>query len=346
MSDLDRRTLPPTERRIADFRKRGEIALSKELVGAAAVIGGAIGGIGWAHGSRDALRELFRAHLSLAPSTGDALWLAGRGLVRAALPACLGALAGCVLAAAAQRPVLITPKFRGFQGVTQLFSPKAAAGRVLKASLKMAFVGGAALLALEAARRKFLAEPALDVTSLSQLALASIRRLFVYAGGALMLAALGDYLLTRRRIAARMRMTPEEAKREHREQEGDPLIRRKRRQRMRELAKRRLNVAVKGADVVLVNPTEYAVALRYQSDEDRAPRVVAKGRGPVAERIREMARAAGVPIIPEPPLTRLLHKAVPEGREIPAELYQAVAEVLAYVYRLKTAHRTPQARRA
>jgi flagellar biosynthetic protein FlhB len=132
-----------------------------------------------------------------------------------------------------------------------------------------------------------------------------------------------------------MRMTPAEAKREHREQEGDPQVRRRRRQRMRELARRRLATSVKTADVVLVNPTEYAVALRYQTGTDRAPRVVAKGRLVVAEQIRTLARQTGIPILAQPPLCRLIHKLVPEGREIPARLYQAVAEVLAYVYRLK-----------
>jgi len=101
------------------------------------------------------------------------------------------------------------------------------------------------------------------------------------------------------------------------------------------MARRRLAAVVPKADVVLVNPTEYAVALRYDANEDRAPRVLAKGRGAAAERIREMARKAGVPIVPEPPLCRLIHKLVPEGKEIPSQLFSAVAEVLAYVYRLR-----------
>ena len=134
-------------------------------------------------------------------------------------------------------------------------------------------------------------------------------------------------------------MTPSEFKREHREQDGDPAVRRRRRLRMRELGRRRLQVAVSKADVVLVNPTEYAVALRYRSEKDRAPRVVAKGRGAVAEHIRALARSASIPILERPPLTRLIFKLVPEGREIPAELYHSIAEVLAYVYRLR--RRTP-----
>src|SRR5262249_60596148 len=108
---------------------------------------------------------------------------------------------------------------------------------------------------------------------------------------------------------------------------------------MRELAKRRLVSAVKTADVVVVNPTHYSVALRYRAGEGTAPRVVAKGRGAVAARIRELARQAGVPIMPQPPPARLLHEVVPEGREIPANLYKAVAEILAYVYRLRNGRR-------
>ena len=130
-------------------------------------------------------------------------------------------------------------------------------------------------------------------------------------------------------------MSKSEVKREHRDQEGDPIIKARRRRRMRELVRRRVAAVVPKADVVLVNPTEYAVALRYLSGSDRAPRVLAKGRGAAAEFIRTIARKAGVPIVPEPPLTRMIYKLVPEGREIPATLYKAGAEVLAYVYRLK-----------
>jgi flagellar biosynthetic protein FlhB len=113
------------------------------------------------------------------------------------------------------------------------------------------------------------------------------------------------------------------------------MLKGKRRQRMRELAKRRLAAAVANADVVVVNPTHYAVALRYDSERDRAPVVVAKGTDETAEKIRELARKHSVPILPRPPLARALHKQVKEGRAIPANLYRAVAEVLAYVYRIR-----------
>ena len=104
---------------------------------------------------------------------------------------------------------------------------------------------------------------------------------------------------------------------------------------MKQMAKRRMQAAVAKADVVIVNPTHYAVALRYDDKQDAAPVVVAKGVDEYAAKIREVARKHGVPVLSRPPLARALHKAVKEGRPIPGNLYKAVAEVLAYVYRLK-----------
>jgi flagellar biosynthesis protein FlhB len=152
---------------------------------------------------------------------------------------------------------------------------------------------------------------------------------------ALAVVAAVDYMLSRRKINEQMKMTSEEVKREHRESDGDPMMKGKRKQKMKELAKRRMAAAVATADVVIVNPTHYAVALRYDDKQDRAPVVVAKGMDESADKIREVARQKGVPILSRPPLARALHKHVKEGRAIPSNLYKAVAEVLAYVYRLK-----------
>jgi flagellar biosynthetic protein FlhB len=113
------------------------------------------------------------------------------------------------------------------------------------------------------------------------------------------------------------------------------MVKGRRRQRMREMAKRRMAAAVKTADVVLVNPTHYAVALRYDDKEDVAPVVVAKGTDEQADKIREIARQNGIPVLSRPPLARALYKHVKEGRTVPSNLYRAVAEVLAYVYRIR-----------
>lgn len=344
--DKDSRTLPPTPKRIKDFRKRGEIALSRDLTATAALIGGGVGAALSAAGGFERLRV--HAQVAFASLGDDAAAVgvahhATSTLFAVAAPVTGGALAGFLLAAGAQLgwpPAFAGVKLDftkpfGLNGLGNLVSPKAAGGRALKSLLKVAFVAGAAYVALSRAWTLLTQAPASDAAALSSQLGGIVKSLFVTAGGALALLAVVDFVQQKRALAARMRMTKEEMKREHKESDGDPMVKGKRRRRMRELARRRLAAAVPTADLVLVNPTEYAVALRYRQGEDAAPRVVAKGRGAVAERIRELARKAGIPIVPEPPLCRLIHKLVPEGREIPAQLFAAVAEVLAYVYRLR-----------
>ena len=148
------------------------------------------------------------------------------------------------------------------------------------------------------------------------------------------LIAGADVAVQRRRHGAKMKMSKEELKREMKEDEGDPLIKGKRRQRQRELAKQRARIEVPRADALLVNPTHVAIALRYRKDEGKAPRVTAKGKGVLAEHMRELARENGVPIVQDIPLARLLHRRVKVGREVPAETYKAVAAILAFVYRM------------
>jgi flagellar biosynthesis protein FlhB len=153
------------------------------------------------------------------------------------------------------------------------------------------------------------------------------------------LAALGllaglDLALTRYRYYQRMKMTKEEAKRDYRDEEGDPMIRSRRRRRHRELAKGHARVEVPRADALVVNPTHVAVAIRYRPGEDAAPRVTAKGKGRLADIMRELAREHGIPIIEDIPLARLLYRRVKVGRTVPAETYRAVAAILAFVYRV------------
>ncbi|WP_175886300.1 flagellar biosynthesis protein FlhB [Burkholderia sp. BCC0044] len=133
----------------------------------------------------------------------------------------------------------------------------------------------------------------------------------------------------------KLRMTKEEVKREHRENEGDPHVKGRIRQQQRAIARRRMMAAVPKADVVVTNPTHFAVALQYTDGEMRAPKVVAKGVNLVAARIRELAAEHNVPLLEAPPLARALYHNVEIEREIPGSLYSAVAEVLAWVYQLK-----------
>ena len=130
-------------------------------------------------------------------------------------------------------------------------------------------------------------------------------------------------------------MSKQEVKDESKESEGDPIIKGRIKTAQREMFRRRMMQAVPEADVVLTNPTHLAVAVKYDPETMDAPRVVAKGQRLIAEKIKEVARAAGVPVVEDKPLARALYKMAEVGQEIPIELYRAVAEVLSYVYKLK-----------
>ncbi|CAG2157481.1 flagellar biosynthesis protein FlhB [Cupriavidus numazuensis] len=136
----------------------------------------------------------------------------------------------------------------------------------------------------------------------------------------------------------KLRMSKEEVKQEFKESEGDPHIKGRIRQQQRAMARRRMMQEVPKADVVVTNPTHFAVALRYEEGRMSAPRVIAKGTDEVAARIRELAAEHRIPLMSAPPLARALHRHVDLGQEIPAGLYTAVAEVLAWVYQLKHWH--------
>jgi flagellar biosynthesis protein FlhB len=148
-----------------------------------------------------------------------------------------------------------------------------------------------------------------------------------------------DYLYQRWRTESRLRMSRQEIKEEMREQEGDPQLKGHLKGLRQKMSRRRLAADVAKADIVITNPTELAVALRYRAGEMSAPRVLGKGAGFIAQRIREIAREKGIPIVENKPLARLLYRQVDVGREIPEALYRAVAEVLAYVYKLRRGER-------
>jgi len=159
-------------------------------------------------------------------------------------------------------------------------------------------------------------------------------RLLVRGCAAMLVIGILDYMYQRVSFEHSIRMTKQEVKEEFKRTEGDPYIRGRIRQRQREMARRRMIHAVARADVVVTNPIHIAVALEYQAEKMSAPTVVAKGQRLLAERIREVAEAHGVPIVENPPVARLLYKTTEVGDQIPTELYQAVAEILAYVYQL------------
>jgi flagellar biosynthetic protein FlhB len=336
------RTQKASPKRVREFRKRGEIALSRDLVSAATLSGGVIALVATAGMATTAILDLTR-NAAMATDGRDNAWLpraAFHAFATAAGPVLIGAAIAATVAMLGQ--LGWPPAFKGIgfdlsrlspgKNLPNIFGFAAMTRRTGTAVAKLVLVGGIVWLALAHS----LTNHAVEVHSLGAMAWGVVARALAYVLCALVALGVIDYMLARRKMATQMKMTADETKREHREQEGDPQVKGKRKQRMRELAKRRMAAAVATADVIVVNPTHYAVALRYDEAQDRAPVVVAKGVDESAEKIREVARAHGVPVLERPPLARALHKAVKEGRPVPANLYKAVAEVLAYVYRLRS----------
>lgn len=156
----------------------------------------------------------------------------------------------------------------------------------------------------------------------------------IRAALALFILSLLDYAWQRRKFMSQLRMTKEEVKQEYKEQDGDPQVKAAIRRRRQALMNRMMS-AVPTADVIVTNPTHYAVALKYDPVSMGAPMVVAKGENLLAQRIKELGRKSGIPVLEEPPLARALYAAVPVGHYVPANLFHAVAEVLAWVYSLR-----------
>src|SRR6185503_5202664 len=233
-----------------------------------------------------------------------------RGFLMAAGPAMIGAAAGALIAMLSQLgwpPAFRTPSFdfarmSPIKNLPNTFGPSGMVRRSGAAVAKLVLVGAIVGMAL----RHHVVSDAFEAGRLGAFAWGLVRRTMWLVLGVLGALAAVDYYLARRRMAEQMRMSPDEVKREHREQEGDPMIRGRRKARMRELARRRIAVAVARADVVVVNPTHYAVALRYDDKTDAAPVVVAKGVDEQAEKIREIARSNSVPVLSRPPLARAM----------------------------------------
>ncbi|HXG51821.1 MAG TPA: EscU/YscU/HrcU family type III secretion system export apparatus switch protein [candidate division Zixibacteria bacterium] len=340
----------PTPRRREEARRKGQFARSKNLVPAATLAATAVA---LRFGGEELTARIGRcavAFFELAgtwkPATGEELSALAveTGLLLA--PALLPVLGAGLLAGlgsgflqsgfvlAAEPLKLDWTRINAAAGFRRLLSLEAAVELVKAIILigALGTLGGAYLyygIPSLAALAGFRAAEVFSYASTEG------ARLTAWVAGAMAALAGLDYLYQRRRTEARLRMSREEIKEELREQEGDPQLKGRLKGLRQKMARRRMSAEVAKADVVVTNPTELAVALRYRSSDMAAPRVVGKGAGFLAAKIREIARANGIPIVENKPLARLLYQRVEVGREIPETLYRAVAEVLAYVYGLR-----------
>lgn len=219
-------------------------------------------------------------------------------------------------------------------GVKRIFSLKSLVEAV-KSVLKIIVVGWIAYGVISGHLKEFPALVDLDVGQILVFMGQVAFQIALYVCLALVVMAALDFIYQRWQYEENLKMTKQEVKDEHKQAEGDPKVKSRIRSLQREVAMRRMMESVPEADVVITNPTHLAIALRFDSKNMIAPRVVAKGADHLAERIRKIAGEHSVPIVENKPLAQALYRMVELGEYIPAELYRAVAEVLAYVYRLK-----------
>lgn len=345
-SAAEDRTEAPTQKRLDQARESGQLAVSRDLTMLASLVGAAVGCVSVAP----------RAGRQLTLHLADLIGMAGQvgidtlpsQLGDVLLPAAL--LVGGIGLPAAGCAILCNMMQTGFYVANvpikfqaSRISPMAGLGRLLSKQHLMDFLKSVMRLGMLG----LLAWSVLGGKTGEGAAVmgADAIRILTGAGGQIgafarpLLVVLAcfaalDVFLVRFYHNRKLRMTREQMRLEMRDAEGDPHVKGKIRQIQTRRARKRMMAKVKTADAVVTNPTHYAIALKYESGSNAAPKVVAKGMDFVAARIREEAAAHGIPLIPNPPLARALYQ-VELDREIPAEHFRAVAEVIAYVWKLK-----------
>jgi flagellar biosynthetic protein FlhB len=347
------RTEQPTQKRLDEARKKGQVVRSTELSAAAVIltVGGGLHFLGGYMGSR--FNGLMSTSLNLTreQSVDESLMFSTMTVEAAhALIACAPIL-GLTLVAAVVAPMLLGGWNLSFEALAPDFTrlnPMTGLGRMFstrsgvdlaKAFAKFILL---ALVAISLLRQKSGELMGLGLEPTRQAIAHAITLTgysFLMLAGTLGLIAAVDVPWQLFQHNKQLRMTRHEVREEMKESEGSPEIKGRIRSMQREMARRRMMQEVPKADVIIVNPTHFAVALKYDEKRMRAPVVVAKGADVIAARIREIATDSLVPVFEAPPLARALFKSVEIGGEIPASLYVAVAQVLTYIYQLKTARR-------
>ncbi|MCK8476604.1 MULTISPECIES: EscU/YscU/HrcU family type III secretion system export apparatus switch protein [Microbacterium] len=343
-TDSGERSEKATDKHLREARKKGRLSRSQDLtawlgIGAAAVTMPAAIALGASAGTEQLLTL---TSLVDTPTPEAALTALGRGLasVLPTLAVMLAAVAIVTLiGAVVQGGVHLKPltgrfeQFNVVTGIRRVFGMQAL-WEGAKALLKTAAIGIALWFVIASLMPVLTASGAHSISRLLGTASEGTAALLQTAIAVGLVLAAIDMFVVMRRNRKHTRMTKREVRDENKNSEGDPLIRQQRRSRQLAISRNRMISAVAGSDVVLVNPTHIAVALRYEVGR-AAPKVVAKGSGVVAERIREEATRTGVPMVREVSLARALHAACELGQEIPEDLYNAVARVLVFVDALR-----------
>jgi flagellar biosynthetic protein FlhB len=350
--DSGEKTEEPTAKKREKFREEGKVAVSRDVSGVAVAAATLCVLVLQGSSLLDAVREQFA-------NTGDAVasvpkldaisvaWVAAQQTGAACLAlfgaTALVALLVAALAGVAQTGGNWSTKAIGFKlerlglltGLKRTLFSLEAVQQVGLSVAKALALGGALTVVLWFALPELGTLAHVSVGAGMSVVGRVLLQLFLVALLASAALAALDLFLTRRRVHEQMKMSKQEVKEELKQAEGDPHVKGRLRQRMREIGRNQMIAATRKADVVVVNPTHYAVALAYRFGQVGAPKLLAKGTDAVAGRIREVARKHQIPIVANPPVARAIHATARVGEEVPPQLYDMVARVLAYLYRLR-----------
>jgi flagellar biosynthetic protein FlhB len=347
--DFQDKTEKPTGKKRSDARKKGQVAKSREVSSVAVLLAGLstlylFGSFMYGH-----IRSVMEKSLSMVsqPTLGlSGLLVLSQDVVQSFIIIVAPVMAAGVIVAALsnflQVGVMFTiepviPKFSKIsplKGLGRLFS-KQSFMELFKSVAKLAIVGVIAYWTVKGEMDRFLDLGGMGVAAIALYILKVILKIFLRVCVVMIFLAVLDYAFQKWQFEQQLKMTKHEVKEEFKRSEGDPLIKSRIRRIQLEMARRRMMQEVPKADVVVTNPVRLALAIRYDRAVMNAPQVVAKGSELVAERIKALAKEHDIPIVENKGLAQDLYRMVEIGSEIPSALFQAVAEVLAYVYRLK-----------
>lgn len=354
MSDKSSKTEKPTPRRLEKARKEGQFPSSRQFLGAAqfVVFVFLVGywGRAWlqllVRDTRVVLTRAFSGHLAseeLAPLLRELMWRNFASLAAAAALLVVLALGfQLALTKMGLSPKKVAPDFQRLNPASRLRDlPRRNVQDLLQAMVMLPVFGAAVYFIAKDNIEKHFDLPLRGVASGMSQVETSLMGLLWKCSAVFFVFGCVDLAREKIRNAGELRMTKQEVKEEHKELEGNPLMKARIRRLARERLRRRMMSEIPNATAVIVNPTHYAVAIRYELNSMAAPVVLAKGKNYLAQRIRQRAMDHQVPLIENPPLAQALYKFAEVGQEIPAHLYRAVAEVLAYIFRLMSGR--PQA---
>lgn len=348
--DMGERSEAPTSKRLSDAREKGQIAKSPDLSAAILLLGAVLAIAVFSPSVVRGVGQIVRLELEqglLNLHSDDASVIAATVAVATRVAIAVGPILVvfallAYLSHFVQIGWLLTlkplqPQFARLnvlKGLAKLFSKRSLARAVINV-LKVSIIAAVASAICKGALPLIASLPLLEPMQAVSGVAAIILRLTLWLLLVLLLLGVIDFLYQRWQHTEDLKMTRQEVKDERKSTEGDPEVKARRMRIARQIALQRLRTDVPKADVIVTNPTHFAVALRYDAKTMRAPRVIAKGADFLALQIRNIAVSHGVPIVERPPLARALYYSVEIGREVPHEQYEAVAEVLAYVYRLE-----------